>query len=623
MHILVVGNVLKDVYLNIDSRTENFEQDESGTNWLDLGFNASQHHFFSRSSNFAGAAISLEVLSKMGLSASISDSDFHFDESGPVSDTTDEAHRYILTSDSGVTYFVPSEPKKTSFSTPTEPVDYLFIDRSANLTPSTVDKINTFIDYSKNTKLILYLKNDQDPLFLSLAHRANLIFLENNRGNSEHSDALASLFDDTKKTTILSQIPPENIVKITDNQLSYMDTAEPISLERIDTMTHLSAFSIAAATILGAKLIGRSMEDSLKLARINVENSTLNSCLTLSELDTIATSGATENNLELIAANLMLPKKGILAADESGGSIKKKFEQLDILDTFKNRHIYRDIFLTTPDIEKYLNGVILFDETAKDHLANGQSYPDYLISKRIIPGIKVDQGLEFYTDSIETYTKGLADLSSRLREYYQMGLRFAKWRAAFHLTLNKKGEIVTPSARAIEENCHILAEYAKKCQFAGLVPIVEPELVYDGDYDIVKSAEVTSKILDELFKNLKTFGVNLRACILKCNMVLAGKQQSRQSTPEEVGNATARVLKNHVPAELAGVVFLSGGQTVEQATDNLSAIIANGPFPWPVTFSFARALQDPALYTWAGDDANIEAARKAFFERLVKNTEIL
>ena len=288
-------------------------------------------------------------------------------------------------------------------------------------------------------------------------------------------------------------------------------------------------------------------------------------------------------------------KKGILAADESGGSIKKKFAELEIEDTFENRHDYRNIFLTTPDLEQYVNGVILFDETARDKTDNGMPNVDYLISRRIIPGIKVDQGLEKFENSEETWTKGLNDLPERLREYYGMGLRFAKWRAAFNLTLDENGEILTPTEHAISENCKILAEYAKDCQSAGLVPIVEPEVVYDGYYPIERNIEVTSRILDRLFDELDNFEVKLEACVLKVNMVLAGKKFETQSTPEEVGKATADVLKNHVPEKLAGVVFLSGGQAVEQATANLGEVIKNGPFPWPVTFSFARALQDAGL----------------------------
>ncbi|MBQ3436542.1 fructose-bisphosphate aldolase class I, partial [Candidatus Saccharibacteria bacterium] len=300
-----------------------------------------------------------------------------------------------------------------------------------------------------------------------------------------------------------------------------------------------------------------------------------------------------------------------------------KFEQLDIPDTYENRRDYRNIFFTTPDLEKYVNGVILFDETARQFADNGQNFVDFLIGRRIIPGIKVDQGLEKFPNSLETWTKGLDGLDSRLQEYYQMGLRFAKWRSAFEIRLDENGQLITPSDEAITKNCQDLAEYAKKCQFAGIVPIVEPEVVYDGNYSIDDCASTTAKILDTLFESLSDSEVNLRACLLKCNMVLAGKKFSTPSTPAEVGAKTTEILKAHVPESLAGVVFLSGGQTVEQATNNLAEIIKSGPFPWPVTFSFARALQDPALFTWRGDKANQKVAQDAFLDRLIANTDAL
>ena len=323
------------------------------------------------------------------------------------------------------------------------------------------------------------------------------------------------------------------------------------------------------------------------------------------------------NEVETNAKKLVATGKGILAADESGGSIHRKFETMNIPDDEQHRRDYRNIFFTTPELEKYVNGVILFDETARQQSDDGRDFVTYLSSKGIIPGIKVDQGLEAFEGSDEKWTKGLDGLPTRLTEYYQMGARFAKWRAAFEITDH------SPSDMAIRKNTEILAEYALDCQNAGIVPIVEPEVVYDGDYPIEKNIECTSKILDALFEELKNKDVNLRGCILKVNMVLAGKRYHTQSTPAEVGKATADVLKTHVPAELAGVVFLSGGQSVTQATENLQEITNNGPFPWPVTFSYARALQDPALNAWKGDNANADAARAGFHERLVANCEAL
>ena len=620
MHILVVGNVLKDVYLNLDSRTEDFEPDGTGVEWLDFSFNASKHHYESRASSFGGAAITLEVLQKMGLKSDISDTSFHFAENGPVINGPTGTYRYILTSDNGVSYMVPSVEQKTPFTTPTETLDYLFVDRSANLTSEVIDRIIAYLDYSKKTKLVIYVKNPES--MESLIRRADLVFLEKGRGK-------------------LHDYPEEKVILVSAAELKYLDYKENITVDRIDRLTHLSAFSIIAATVLGGFILGKTVEYSLKMARINVENATLDSTLSLEELENIATS-TSESSLEMVATALMAPGKGILAADESGGSIKKKFEALGIADTKENRHNFRDVLLTTPGIENYLSGVILFDETARDNVSTGAKVPEYLISKGIIPGVKVDKGLGLLIDlpegfevyPKETYTKGLEGLPQRLREYYQMGMRFAKWRAAFEITLSHDGDILTPSEAAIRENCRILSIYAANCQSAGLVPIVEPEVVYDGDYSIEQCSVATGKILDELFKALAKHGVNLKACILKVNMVMSGKQYGAGPkagageagegfSPDEVGRATIRVLREHVPSELAGIVFLSGGQTPEQATNNLSAIMSRQPFAWPVSFSFARALQGPAMEAWGGKAENTEAAKNALTERLEENTKAL
>lgn len=614
MHVLVVGNVLKDVYLNLDSRMENFERDKNGKAWLDFSFDASEHHYFGRMSSFGGAAITMEVLQKMGITAEISDTNFHFGENGPVMNGPAGTYRYILTSDNGVSYIVPTEEQKTVFTTPTEPVDYLYVDRSACLTPAIIDKIVAYLDYYKKTKLILYVKDLMVEGLPGLARHADVVFLEDNNKVLDLNKALEGIAED-------------KVIRISENQLSYMNLTENVLVSRIDRLTHLSAYSIIAATILGGFVLGKTVEYSLKMAKINVENATLDASLNLEEIENIAAS-TSESNLEMIALTLMHPGKGILAADESGGSIKKKFEALSIEDTFENRHDYRKILLSTPDMEKFVSGVILFDETARDEMRNAESVPNYLISKGIVPGIKVDKGLIPIRDIPEAFqeekiTDGLSDLSVRLREYYQMGLRFTKWRAAFEIKQDYKGALITPTTAAIRENCRILAEYAILSQSAGLVPIVEPEVVYDGKYDVDVCATVTGKVLDELFRQLEKHGVNLKACILKCNMILTGKQYEYQSDADEVGRWTAKVLKAHVPADLAGVVFLSGGQGVEQATLNLEHVIKHGPFPWPVTFSFSRALQGPALEAWAGDNKNAEDAQAALMERLFKNAKAL
>lgn len=654
-----MGNILKDVYLNLDFRTEKLETDRRGAEWLDLCFDASSHRFFHREASFGGAAVSLEVLQQLGLDAKISDSRLDFSSDDRSASASN--YRYVLTSETGVSYLAPTDPTPTVFKSPAEAIDYLFIDRSAILSAPVINQILAYLDLSPETKLVFYLKDPENRDLAPLIQRASLIFAEQDlktvTTSTTGSTPVISAISDAPESLNLD---PSKTIFLSEQLLTYQNLSESLHPNRIDIQTHLSFYSIISATILGCFLLGFSVEDSLRFAHLNAENSRLNAVCSLEKLRALFVEPSESENLELIARSLVLGPRGILAADESGGSIRKKFEKLGIPDTYDNRRDYRNLFFTTDELEKYVNGVILFDETARQLADNGQNFVDFLTTKRIIPGIKVDQGLEKFADTMppelseldlsetsvdpdETWTKGLAGLDTRLAEYYQLGLRFAKWRAAFNIRTTKlennsapnsltsggpnsadiADQILTPTHSAIAVNCQILAKYAKKCQNHGIVPIVEPELVYDGNYSLKQSAELTGKILDCLFEKLAGNQVNLRACILKVNMVLAGKQWSEPSTPKAVGQATASVLKDHVPAELAGVVFLSGGQTVEQATDNLAAVEQNGPFPWPVTFSFARALQDPALYAWAGDNANADAARAAFKARLEANCQAL
>lgn len=326
-------------------------------------------------------------------------------------------------------------------------------------------------------------------------------------------------------------------------------------------------------------------------------------------------AGSSELTLEEVAAALVEKPKGIFAADESGGSIGKRFEEYDIEFTEENRRQYRQLFFTTPTIEEYVSGVILFDETARQQSDDGILFPELLTSKGIIPGIKVDKGIELLPGfDGEGVTSGLDGLGERLKEYREMGLRFAKWRAALTIGNN------TPSDAAIAANVHALARYALACQNADIVPIVEPEIVHAGNYDIETSKRVTAKVLDALFDELALLGVNRKAVILKTSMVLASSERE-QSEAAQVAHATVETLKNHVPHDVAGVVFLSGGQSIAQATDNLQAITELGNQAWPITFSYARALQEPAIAAWKGKSENIEAAQDAFLERLKANSK--
>lgn len=629
MNILVVGNVIKDVYLNMDPRAESYEEDARGVKWLDLSFDASEHHFFSRVVNYGGAAVSLEALQRLGLNASVSGLHLDFlDTDESIDNQPQMAHRYILIADGQVCYMAPSSQAPSDFEFPVAPVDYLYIDRSAVMTEPLERRLIDYLNNTPQTKLVMYACDIMDTKWERLLRRASLIFVEKHKDEPAISDAPSSGSAKTPapKDEIerrLQSYDAKKLVYLCENSISYIGIKEKLNIKRTDALTHLSLYSILAGTVLGCFVLGFPVKKSLRFARLNAENARLDSCLDRARLEALAEEEEKGSDLELIAANLVLAPKGILAADESGGSIHKKFEAMHIPDDYETRREYREMLITTENLNNYVNGVILFDETARQRVKTGETFTNYLTDRMIIPGIKVDQGLEKIDGSDETYTKGLDGLGERLAEYHEMGLRFAKWRAAFTITTDDEGKILTPTPEAIVLNAQILAEYAAECQRHGLVPIVEPEVVYDGDHSAETCARVTGEILDTLFSELAAEKVNLRACILKVNMVLAGSKFARASSAEEVGLLTANVLKTHVPRSLAGVVFLSGGQTPERATENLAAVLENGPFPWPVTFSFARALQGPALEAWAGKEENVPEAQAAFTARLIANQKAL
>jgi len=312
-----------------------------------------------------------------------------------------------------------------------------------------------------------------------------------------------------------------------------------------------------------------------------------------------------------IAKRLVAPHKGILAADESFSNIQGKFEAVGIEGTENNRRKYRQLFFWTHGIEENLSGVILHDETIRQNDENGKPFVEILKDKGIIPGIKVDMGpvsLPLFPD--EKITEGLDGLSKRLKEYYEMGARFAKWRAV--ITIGKN----IPSDACIDANAYVLTQYASMCQEAGIVPIVEPEVLMDGEHTIEQCEVATTRMLKRLFEELVKYHVDLKGVILKSNMAKSGKKCPKQATAEEIATATLRMFNNAVPEEVAGIVFLSGGQTAKQATENLNAICKQTPQPWPITFSYARALQAPALEIWRGDDSKLPEARNMFLKRL-------
>jgi fructose-bisphosphate aldolase, class I len=321
-----------------------------------------------------------------------------------------------------------------------------------------------------------------------------------------------------------------------------------------------------------------------------------------------------ENGLEQTARALVAPGKGILAADESDGTIKKRFDAIQVESTEENRRAYRELLFTAAGMEEHISGVILFDETIRQSSADGTPFPELLESKGVIPGIKVDKGAKpLALGEGETITEGLDGLRERLAEYRDLGARFGKWRATYSISED------FPSEYCIWTNAHALARYAALCQEAGLVPIVEPEVLQDGTHSIEESAKATGRVLQAVYTELHDQRVEYRGTLLKPNMVLSGYSASSRAGIDEVADATLKILYKHVPAAVPGIVFLSGGQTDEDATAHLNAMNARGPHPWELSFSYGRALQAAALKAWRGEEANVQAAQAALAHRAKMN----
>jgi len=322
----------------------------------------------------------------------------------------------------------------------------------------------------------------------------------------------------------------------------------------------------------------------------------------------------TTEALHANAAAMVAPGKGILAADESSGTISKRFAALGIPSTVDLRRQYRQALLTAPGIDSYISGVILYDETIRQSADDGTPFPKLLESKGIIPGIKVDKGAKDLAHAPgEKITEGLDGLRARLEEYYGLGARFAKWRATYSITAE------LPSEYCEWTNAHALARYAALCQEAGIVPVVEPEVLMDGTHTIERAYHVTSRVLSAVYTELFDQRLDIEGTLLKPNMVLSGYDASSRAGVEEVAEHTLEVLRRHVPAAVPGIVFLSGGQTDEDATAHLSAMNKRGPHPWQLSFSYGRALQAPALKAWLGKPENVEAAQRAYYHRAKMN----
>lgn len=311
--------------------------------------------------------------------------------------------------------------------------------------------------------------------------------------------------------------------------------------------------------------------------------------------------------LNAVARAMVAPGKGILAADESFPTIKKRFDTINTPSTEENRQLYREMLFTAPDVAQHIGGVILFDETLRQACRDGTPFAQYLADRGMIPGIKVDKGAKALACFPgEKVTEGLDGLRERLAEYRELGAQFAKWRAVIDIGPG------IPSDFCIHANAHALARYAALCQEAGIVPIVEPEVLMDGDHDIDRCEAVTNQTLARVFEELAFHQVALEGMVLKPNMVIAGKKSARQAGVQEVAAATVRALAAHVPAAVPGIAFLSGGQSAAEATAHLNAMNQMGTHPWELSFSYGRALQAPALAAWQGSAQKYEAGQAAF-----------
>ena len=321
------------------------------------------------------------------------------------------------------------------------------------------------------------------------------------------------------------------------------------------------------------------------------------------------------SELARIARAMVVTNRGILAADESSGTIKKRFDGIKLESTEEARRTYRELLFTAPGVAETISGVILYDETIRQKTKDGVPFGDYLTKLGVLPGIKVDTGAKpFAGFPNETITEGLDGLRERLVEYHKLGARFAKWRAVIDIAEG------IPTQFAIDANAHALARYAALCQENGIVPIVEPEVLMDGGHSIERCEEVTDAVLESVFDQLNAHRIYLEGMVLKPNMVISGKKAANRASPELVAEATVRCLKRHVPPAVPGIAFLSGGRSSAEATLHLSLMNKLGPLPWNLTFSYGRALQDTALKAWGGLPANFAAGQKEFAKRAKLNS---
>lgn len=624
--ILSIGNATKDIFLEIGD--EKIHKDEQNLFHYDLTFDDSTLEYQRKAGIFGGVILSEKIFQAAHLK-SFSNvnprglSNYNFDD--PKINFLD---RYII-SHQEQSFVLSNKPRKMQWVAPIFVPETIYV-ADANFSKNYLESFRNYLKNHPEITLIFSLNDFSTDLAREFFHRASLVFVDLSQ------PVLSDIIDYSSVESAVKSFCDLGVRSVVFTRGKEIIVGSNEKIAQIETDFKLNSFyqnQIFRAAYIAEDFMSSDIEQNLKTAAVIAGESDFNNILKPVFANQILKKKSDEYSVEVlqkdenllekmqkVAKDLVAKPKGIFAADESGGNIHKKFESLGIDDTAENRRKYREMFFTTPDIENYLSGVILFEETIEQSNSSGENFVDYLKSRGLLTGVKLDGGLQSLAGfDGETIAVGLDSLEEKLKKYSSRGLDFAKWRVAFTVDVEKD----YPSRAAIAANVQILARYAKLCQNYGIVPIVEPEVIFDGNHSAKDCRIATGRILLDLFDELKLFEVDLTATILKVNMVLAGKNFELPSSPREVASETVNVLKKCVPKELAGIVFLSGGQTVQQATDNLQAITNLGPFDWGVTYSYARALQEPAMKAWAGKDENVRVAQLAFMDRVSANSHAL
>ena len=601
MYVLIVGNIIKDTYLELEPKL--FEVGKENRVYLEMELDEESFYFKSEKNILSGACIIEEILQNFHLTSQIQKTKSHYDID----------HRFLIKCKDKVKYLTSEYCKKTQFYTPVRVPDWIFIDRSARLDVFTIKKIITYLKTHKNSHLAFFAKQKISDILLKpddldaqnylkdLLSYAELIFLSG--ANKEYTN---QIFHNIK----FKQIKKPLLFQITPDSLAYEENLTTFDLKTQDFLTHLSIYSIVAGTIFAALISGWNLGRAIKLAKLNLENAKIGRTLDLNNLyKKLKKTLNREKQLQLIAESLTADQKGILAIDESKKTIRQKLRKFKIIDTKQHQEAWRELLVTTPKLANFINGVILSQETIEQKLTNNESIPSFLIRHGILAGVKADLGLEKDARFKNNFrTLGLEDLDARLTNYFEQGLRFVKWRTVFNA--EEKNKI---PHEIINQNIDDLCSYAQKAVKNNLIPIMEPE-VLRGEMDISQYFDNTKSVLSCLFHKLKETGIDIGGCILKINMIY-----SIENNPLETGRMTMQLISEVVPERIGGIVFLSGGQSPVSATENLAEIIRENNNRYRLSFSFGRAIQDPALAIWNGEPKNTDLARQKLYERLEAN----